>query len=43
MLRELRKRKDLEIIKAECCPDHIYMFNDTTEVQCTEDNELSKG
>jgi putative transposase len=26
ILRELCKRKDVEIIKAEACPDHIHMY-----------------
>lgn len=26
ILRELYERKGIEIIQAECCPDHIHMF-----------------
>ena len=26
ILRELRERKGVEIIEAECCPDHIHML-----------------
>ncbi len=26
ILRELSQRKGIEIIEAECCPDHIYMI-----------------
>ena len=26
ILRELCDRKGIEIIEAECCPDHIHMF-----------------
>lgn len=26
ILRELCERKGIEIIAAECCPDHIYML-----------------
>ena len=26
ILRELCERKDIEIIEAECCPDHIHML-----------------
>ena len=26
MLRELSERKGVEILEAECCPDHIHML-----------------
>ena len=26
ILRELCDRKEVEIIEAECCPDHVHMF-----------------
>ena len=26
ILRELCDRKQVEIIEAECCPDHVHMF-----------------
>ena len=26
ILRELCKRKDVEVINAEACPDHIHMY-----------------
>ena len=26
ILRELRKRKEVEVINAEACPDHIHMY-----------------
>ena len=34
ILRELSNRKDVEIINAEACPDHIYVCKYTTQIEC---------
>ena len=37
ILRDLYKRKNVEIIEAECCPDHIHMpSNNSTTFKCIE-------
>lgn len=37
ILRELCIRKHVEILEAECCPDHIHMLvNDTAAFECVK-------
>ena len=44
ILRELCERKGIEIIAAECCPDHIHMpvsYTHLTAADCSWQNTLA--
>ena len=36
ILRDLCTRKHVDILEAECCPDHIHMLNHTPAYECVE-------